>query len=110
MKLLFDENISPRLVTLLETDFPLSLHVDGVGLHGKPDKEILAYAVTNGYTIVSEDSDFRQMSFVRGAPPKIIWLDIGNSSTEIIASVLRRNKLTVQMFIQDADTSFLELA
>ena len=68
MKLLFDENLSPRLVHQL-SDFPGSAHVDVLGLHGKPDAEIWAYAREHGFVIVSKDDDFRQLSFLHGAPP-----------------------------------------
>jgi len=37
VKLLFDENLSPRLVEKLAADYPGSLHVRSVELRGKED-------------------------------------------------------------------------
>lgn len=73
VKLLLDENLSPRLVQLLARDFPGCSHVDAIGLHGKPDVEIWGYAREHGFVIVSKDDDFRQLSFLHGAPPTVGW-------------------------------------
>lgn len=31
--------------------------------------------------VVSKDSDFRQLAFLFGPPPKVMWLRVGNAST-----------------------------
>ncbi len=54
MKLLFDENLSPRLVDRLARDFPGSAHVDALGLHGKPDAEIWKHAGEHGFVIADQ--------------------------------------------------------
>jgi predicted nuclease of predicted toxin-antitoxin system len=82
VKLLFDENVSPRLTELLAAEYPESTHVRDVGLTGKPDEQIWDYARDNGLTIVSKDDDFRQRSFLKGAPPKIVWLQVGNAECD----------------------------
>jgi predicted nuclease of predicted toxin-antitoxin system len=110
VKLLFDENLSARLVHLLENDFPESAHVDDVGLRGGSDEEIWTFSAAKGYVIVSKDSDFRQMSFVRGSPPKVVWLDIGNSGTREIAIFLKEKSSVLHAFNHDKDSSFLELS
>lgn len=76
MKLLFDENLSPRLVELLATEFPQSVHVETLGMRGTTDAALWEYAKNHGFAIVSKDNDFRQRAFVHGAPPKDIWLSI----------------------------------
>ena len=81
MKLLFDANLSPKLVARLHSDYPDSAHVRDVGLGSSLDAEISDYAKTNGFAIVSKDTDFRERSFVEGFPPKVIWLDVGNAGT-----------------------------
>lgn len=68
MKLLLDENLSRRLFHRLARDFPESAHADALGLHGKPDAEIWRHAREHGFVIVSKDDDFRQLSFLHGAP------------------------------------------
>ena len=92
MKLLFDENISPRLVAALSDVFPGSVHVRDVGLVRATDAAIWAYARDRGLTILSKDSDFHQVSFLRGPPPKVIWIRRGNCSTVDIEALLRSNR------------------
>ena len=64
MKLLFDENVSPRLVVGLTDLFPGSVHVRDAGLSRASDAAIWDYARDRGLTIVSKDSDFHQASFL----------------------------------------------
>ena len=64
MKLLFDENLSPRLVANLTREFPESLHIRDIGLERAMDESIWGYAKDNGFVIVSKDSDFHQLSFL----------------------------------------------
>ena len=71
MKLLFDENVSVKLVTLLVKQFPNSSHVDLLDMQGESDTVIWDYAKENNYIIVSKDNDFRQRAFVIGAPQKL---------------------------------------
>ena len=80
MKLLFDENLSPKLVQALDPEYPGSQHVRSVGLRGATDDAIRDYARQHGHVIVSKDNDFRQLSFLHGAPPKIIYPEKGDKS------------------------------
>ncbi|MBI4604306.1 MAG: DUF5615 family PIN-like protein [Planctomycetes bacterium] len=82
MKLLFDQNLSHRLVSLLGDLFPGSAHVRDFGLALAPDPAVWAFAKVQAYTIVSKDDDFHQLSFLHGAPPKVVWLRFANCSTE----------------------------
>lgn len=78
MKLLFDQNLSPRLPRLLADLFPDSVHVRDVGLRDAPDADIWRFAKENGFVIVSKDSDFQQRSLLYGFPPKFVWVRVGN--------------------------------
>ena len=78
MKLLFDENLSPRLVRLLSDLFPDSVHVRDVGLQSADDVVVWTYAKDNEMVICSKDSDMHQRSFLFGYPPKIVWVRLGN--------------------------------
>jgi predicted nuclease of predicted toxin-antitoxin system len=89
VKLLFDENISPKLVATLANVYPGSAHVRTVGLRAAEDARIWDYAHAQGFAIASKDTDFRERSYVEGFPPKIIWLDVGNAGTAAIAELLR---------------------
>jgi len=112
MKLLFDENLSRRLVNLLAAEFPDSTHVDIAGLRARPDVEIWEAARSGGFVIVSKDNDFRQLSFLHGAPPKVVWLSVGNASTAIIAELMRAeaNRLRAFEAHPEASLMVLELA
>ena len=81
MKLLLDENLSGRLVESLADLYPGSEQVLLLGLGGAEDGAVWEHAGLHGFIIVSKDSDFRDRSILVGAPPKVIWLRLGNCST-----------------------------
>ena len=78
MRLLFDQNLSPRLVSAVADLFPESVHVRDAGLQRGVDTEVWTYAAQHRLAVVSKDSDFHQMSFLLGHPPKVIWIRRGN--------------------------------
>ncbi|MFN8524278.1 MAG: DUF5615 family PIN-like protein [Chloroflexota bacterium] len=110
MRLLFDENLSPRLVRLLVAEYPGSQHVSDAGLRGATDRELWVYAREHELAIVSKDTDFRERSFVDGPPPKVIWLEVGNAGTAHIADLLRREHARTLRFEAESDTSLLILS
>jgi predicted nuclease of predicted toxin-antitoxin system len=110
MKLLFDENLSHKLVRLLADLFPDSVHVRDVGLKAADDLVVWTYAKDNGLMIVSKDSDLRQRSFVFGHPPKVVWVRLGNCSTSDVEDLLRRHFAAVKAFDEDDYASFLSLS
>ena len=107
MSLLFDENLSERLIKLLHDSYRGSKHVDTVGLGGHPDQAIWEYASREGLAIVSKDNDFRQLSFLFGPPPKVIWLSVGNAGTEIIAAELEARRQAVDAFLNTPEEGLL---
>ena len=109
MKLLVDQKISPRLSETLRDLYPESLHVRDIGLEPADDVMVWAYARDHEFTIASKDSDFRQMSFAFGHPPKVIWIRRGNCSTSEIESILRESYDELLTFHQDEQGSFLAL-
>ena len=110
MKLLFDENPSPGLVGGLSDVFPGSVHVRDVGWSRASDTAIWAYAKEHDLTIVSKDSDFHQVSFLRGPPPKVVWIRRGNCTTADIEALLRSNRTGVLEFGVEAGAAFLVLS
>ena len=60
MKLLFDHNLSPKLVNRLADLFPDSSHVKGVGLDYASDDQVREHARLNGFAIVTKDEDFNK--------------------------------------------------
>ena len=109
MKLLFDQNLSPRLPNLLRDLFPGSVHVRELGLKDAEDAAIWDYALTHGFVIVSKDSDFQQRSLLFGAPPQFIWVRLGNCSVADSADLLRTHSVVIHTFGGDASQSHLML-
>jgi predicted nuclease of predicted toxin-antitoxin system len=107
VKLLFDENLSPSLVGLVRAEYPDSTHVRDVGLRGASDQRIWEHARDNGFVIVSKDDDFRQRSLLEGAPPKVVWLQVGNAGTAPIADLLRAQAPRLRRFESEDESSFL---
>jgi len=110
VRLLFDENLSFRLVRELVDVYPDSAHVRDIGLLGAADQAVWAYAAQEGFLLTSKDTDFYQRSLMFGVPPKVVWLRIGNVSTAAIATLLRQRYLAVRRFYEDADATFLPLS
>ncbi len=109
MRLLFDQNLSRHLVRRLAVEYPESCHVTEVGLDTATDVEIWAWAGEHDYVIVSKDSDFRQLAFLHGPPPKAVWLRLGNASTLDIFNVLRDHLGDVERFAATEDEALLVL-
>jgi len=109
MKLLFDQNLSPHLARLLADIYPDSVHVREVGLREAGDAEIWEYAKANGFAIVSKDSDFQQRSLLLGAPPKFIWLRVGNCTVKRVEDLLRSYSAAIHTFDMDDSKSHLML-
>lgn len=107
--LLFDQNISPRLIDKLADLYPASKHVSMRGMGNALDIEIWQYAYDNDYMIVTKDADFSEIGLVKGFPPKIIWIRRGNCSTQDIETILRENYSAIESLSADPDTGILTL-
>ena len=110
MKLLLDQNLSPRLVKTRQAVYPGSSHVRLVGLRDADDAVVWEFARAHDFVIVSKDSDFHQRSFVFGFPPKVIWIRRGNCPTTDIERVFREYQASIQEFCKDDVHAFLALA
>ena len=78
MKLLFDQNLAPRLVDELKH-------------------------------LISKDADFHQMSLVHGAPPKVVWIRLGNCTTGDVVRLLEHHHRRLLEFDDQPETAFLAL-
>jgi predicted nuclease of predicted toxin-antitoxin system len=107
MKLFFDHNLSPRLVQRLADLYPDANHVALVGLERASDNVVWTYAQTNDYIIVTKDSDYSDMSVLRGSPPKVIWLQLGNCTTDDLEVALRGNYTAIRDFFEDPTVGVL---
>ncbi len=99
MKLLFDQNISFRLVKRIIDIFPESQQVRELGLENSTDFEIFDFAKKNHYIIVTFDSDFYDLNIINGFPPKIIWLRTGNTTTQNLEKLLRNRYDLIKLFL-----------
>lgn len=109
MKLLFDENLSHRLVPQILDLFPGSVHVSSLGLIQVPDTEIWAFAERNDFCIVSADADFYELATRSGPPPKVIWLRGCDYPSSVAEELLRSQAIRIMEFLQDPERSFLVL-
>jgi predicted nuclease of predicted toxin-antitoxin system len=107
MKLLFYHNLSYKLVGRLADLFPDAEHVRNVNLHEADDRTVWEYARAHGFAIVSKDEDFHQLSFLYGAPPKVVWVRLGNCTTVDIEQALRRHHTDLSNFDANEEGAFL---
>ncbi len=99
MKLLFDENISFRLINKIKSLYPNAKQVREAGLENLTDIEIWEYAKKNNFTIVTFDADFYEITVLKGQPPKVIWLRTGNTSTNNLVKIFEDNYELIYEFI-----------
>jgi predicted nuclease of predicted toxin-antitoxin system len=109
VRLLFDNNLSSRLVRLLHDVYPDAVHVETVALERASDEDVWRYARDNDCIIVTKDSDFRDLTVLRGFPPRVVWLRIGNCSTAEIEHLLRRSHESISAFASESTTGLLTL-
>lgn len=109
MKVLFDHNLSPRLVNRLLDLFPESTHVYLLDMDQADDRDVWNYAQNNGFTIVTRDSDYNELLTLRGFPPKVIWIRRGNCSTAEIETMLRSHLTDIQALTDDSTLGILTL-
>ena len=110
MRLLFDEQLSEELVVLMADLFPDSLHVRLIGAGGAADTTVWQLARDHGCMLVTKDEDFHRLSVLHGAPPKVVWLRIGNCRTQDIADLLRSRGEDITRFMAHSEATVLELA
>jgi predicted nuclease of predicted toxin-antitoxin system len=107
LKLLFDANLSPALIRQLGSAYSGSDHVLN---HDLPDdRAIWDFAAASGFVVVSKDTDFFNLSMVYGAPPKVVWLRIGNAGTAAVAGLLLRERSALEALVADPDAAMLIL-
>jgi predicted nuclease of predicted toxin-antitoxin system len=109
MRLPFDHNLSHKLVRRLADLFPDSTQTRLLGFAQAPDSAIWDHALKHGFCIVTLDGDFTDLSILRGAPPKVIWLRCGNSTVTEVESLLRRHANEIATFAADAEAAYLEI-
>ena len=109
MKLLLDENISRRLLPLLADAYPGSTHVDLQGLQQAGDVEVWQFAKDQAFVVVSKDDDFTALSSLRGRPPCLIKLSMGNCDNEQVLQILLARRSQIEAQFTDPEVAMVEL-
>ncbi|MBC6422728.1 MAG: DUF5615 family PIN-like protein [Hormoscilla sp. SP5CHS1] len=109
MKLLFDQNLSRRLVVRLADIFPGASHVQFHGLAEASDSEIWEFARLHDFCIVTQDVDFAERSRLYGSPPKVLWLRCGNTSINQVEAIIRSGSEAIRELLNNSILDCLEL-
>ena len=109
MRLLLDHNLSHGLIPRLADIFPGSTQTKLLGFNCATDLVIWEHARANDLVVVTLDKDFADLSFLRGAPPKVIWLRCGNSTVAQVEQLLRLNLKAIHEFELKQELALLEI-
>jgi predicted nuclease of predicted toxin-antitoxin system len=109
VKLILDQNLSYRLVAMLQPIFADVQHVRPLGMAEAKDTDIWNYAKLTRSVVVSKDSDFFPYALLSPPPPKFIWVNIGNASTEDIYDLIRERHLEIVDFINNPEETVFPL-
>jgi predicted nuclease of predicted toxin-antitoxin system len=109
VKALIDQNLSFRLLEAISQRFPGSCHVRDIGLTGDDDERIWRLAKDEGFTILTKDNDFLARALVRGHPPQVVQVCLGNASTRQIASLLHAKFDDIERFVMESKESVFML-
>ena len=109
MKLLFDHQLSPKLVQRLSDLYPNSSHVYLLGMDREDDPVIWEWARANDFVIITKDTDFADLSVLRGFPPKVIWIRLGNCTTHQVETAIRHHAEVIADFANDPVNGLLTI-
>ena len=109
VKLLLDENLSQHLLQPLSDLFPGSMHIRDLAGSGASDSVLWQAAGVGDFTLTTRDEDFIGISVLRGSPPKVVWLNVGNSRNATIAALLRSHAGDIERFVADTEHTFLAI-
>ena len=108
-RLFFDEPLSEKLCEKVADIFPGSLHIRLLGHAGATDVVVWDLARQHECLVVSKDEDFHRLALLRGAPPKFVWIRLGNCTTDDVAQLLRHRRTDIIRFDQQSEATVLEL-
>ncbi|XOV91180.1 MAG: DUF5615 family PIN-like protein [Bacteroidota bacterium] len=110
VNLLLDANLSWRLCKTLADHFEIVEHVDRIGI-GVPatDLQIWDWAKVHKSVIITNDEDYLDFSTMRGFPPKVVLLRVGNQSNRYLADLLISKKEEIENLISSQHYGLLEI-
>lgn len=109
MKLLLDNNLSPKLIPRLAALYPDSTHVALLGLDAASDSAVWQVAREMNCCLVTKDADFNDLLTTKGFPPKVIWIRLGNCTTAQIGDLLTNHHAAILQFGANENAGLLEL-
>lgn len=107
MKLLIDENLSDKQVARPQDRYPGTQHVKELRLQTASDMAIWELARSEGFTILTQDDDFVELSALHGTPPKVIHLAMGNHTTAHWLTIIQAHEEDIALFGADERTGLL---
>jgi len=109
LKLLFDQNLSRKLVTRLADIFPNVSYVQFHELAEMSDTAIWYFAKLNDFCMVTQDVDFAEKSQLYDSPPKVVWLRCGNAPNDRVETLIRSGQEAIQELLGNHNLYCLEL-
>jgi predicted nuclease of predicted toxin-antitoxin system len=109
VRLLFDESLSERLLQPLAELFPGSEHIRKLTNTATADRLLWDLARNGSFILTTRDEDFVGMSVLRGAPPKVVWLNVGKSRNAVIAALLQTHASDIERFAEHDEYTFLAI-
>jgi predicted nuclease of predicted toxin-antitoxin system len=110
VRLLLDENLSESVIPTILDLYPESLHIRLLGAGGAADGIVWQLAIQHECLLVTRDEDFLRLSIMRGAPPKVVWLAVGNRSNQDIVNLLRMRHQEIHDFSRHELATVLTLS
>jgi predicted nuclease of predicted toxin-antitoxin system len=99
VKILFDENLSPRHASRLRMLGIDAVAVSEVGLSGASDSDVRAFSIADGRLLITMDADFGNiLRYPAAETPGVIWLRLHPPTEAGIAAAVDRvlGKLSAQ--------------
>ncbi|MBO4301668.1 MAG: DUF5615 family PIN-like protein [Desulfovibrio sp.] len=85
MKLLLDMNIAPRWVQFLSAVGMQSIHWSSIGPANASDSDIMSYARSNDYIVLTQDLDFTSLlATTQDNKPSVVQIRADDTSPEAI--------------------------
>jgi len=66
-------------------------------------------AIADACVLLTKDEDFVKLSVLRGPPPKVVWLNIGNVSNAVVTAILLQHADAIEAFVAHPELGFLAL-
>ncbi|HEX4032313.1 MAG TPA: DUF5615 family PIN-like protein [Terracidiphilus sp.] len=102
MRLLVDMNLAPGWISLLVEAGLEAVHWSSVGAANAPDTEIMAYAGTHGYVVLTHDLDFSAiLAVTHGEKPSVAQIRADNLSLDAIGAQVVRALLQAESDLEE---------